>query len=239
MGMLSAKMALAWTVLGLATTCLAMASEAAESELPARELLAKARRARAVWLDFPGFRARLEVKLPGQQAVGHVTVTASGDVKLADFPADFDTAAVQSYLESLVGHRLADPESTDDVEYVAEDKTHPLGRLIKFVGDEKLHSSYRIRDDVVTEVNRQMGPTRFMIDVLEVERNAAGKYLPQVFTVSFWNSGSGALERTETHLNHWTPVGGFDLPRAVMLSRSSGEGSRVMQLSLSDHELLH
>jgi hypothetical protein len=83
-----------------------------------------------------------------------------------------------------------------------------------------------------------MGDSRFSIDVLDVERDAAGKYLPRVFTVSFWDKSTGALRRTETHVNHWIAVGNFELPRSVSQTRATAEGSKVLRLELSQHELL-
>ncbi len=145
---------------------------------------------------------------------------------------------MQGYLESLVQHRLADTAADENVEYVAESQPHPLGRMIRFIGDEKMQSSYRVRDNMVTEVNRVMGDLRFSIDVLDVQRDAAGKYLPRVFTVNFWNKTSGALQRTETHVNHWLAVGDYELPRSVSLVRANAEGNKVMQLEFTRHELL-
>jgi hypothetical protein len=211
---------------------------AAQAELSAPALLERARLARCTWRDFPGFRAHLVVETVDFRGAGEMTVSADGDVTLTGFPADFEAKPVQGYLESLVGHRLADTAADENVEYVAESKPHPLGRLIRFIGDEKLQSTYRVRDDMVTEVNRVMGDLRFSIDVLDVERDSAGKYLPRVFTVSYWDKGSGALKRTETHVNQWLAVGRFELPHSLSLVRCSSEGNKLMQLELSRHELL-
>ena len=220
------------------TTAAKSEQPADQAELTAPALLERARLARCTWRDFPGFKAHLVVETVDFRGAGEVTVGTDGDVALTGFPADFDAKPVQGYLESLVQHRLADTAADENVEYVAESKPHPLGRLIRFIGDEKLQSTYRVQDDMVTEVNRVMGDLRFSIDVLDVERDAAGKYLPRVFTVSYWDKNSGALKRTETHINHWLAVGRFELPRSLSLVRCSSEGNKLMQLELSRHELL-
>jgi uncharacterized GH25 family protein len=220
------------------TTTVRSEQPAAQTELTAPALLERARLARCTWRNVPGFRARLAVEVPGFRGAGQLTVSADGDVALEGFPAGFDAKPVQGYLESLVQHRLADTSADENVEYVAESQPHPLGRLIRFIGDEKMQSSYRVRDDMVTQVNRVMGDNRFSIDVLDIQRDAAGKYLPRVFTVSYWDKTSGSLRRTETHVNHWLAVGAFELPRSVSLVRATAEGDKVMQLELSRHELL-
>jgi hypothetical protein len=211
---------------------------AAQAELTAPALLEQARLARCTWRKFPGFQAQLAVEMVGFHGAGQLTVSADGDISLAGFPAGFDAKPVQGYLESLVQHRLADTGADENVEYVAESQPHPLGRLIRFIGDEKMQSSYRVRDRMVTQVNRVMGDVRFSIDVVDVQRDAAGKYLPRVFTVSYWDKASGSLRRTETHVNHWLAVGSFELPRSVSLVRANAEGDKVMQLEFSQHELL-
>jgi hypothetical protein len=216
-------------------------TEAAAPQSPsAGQLLAQARRARSIWTNFPGFNARLRVATTaGYVGQGTLTVTAGGEVKLTGFPSGLDEKQVGDYLESLVGHRLAETNPDERVEF-ADDGTpaHPLGRLVKFVGDEKLHSSYRLRDDVVTQVNREMGEVRFSIDVLHVHRDATGKYVPEVFTVTFRDKSSGALKRCETHLNEWTQVGNFELPSHIRLQRSGADAESLLTLDLAGHELL-
>lgn len=205
--------------------------------LDAPELLKRARDARAVWRAFPGFRARLAVEMPGYRGEGSVAVTADGQIQLQGFPPGGDLKQVEGYLDSLVQHRLADTGADENVEFVAENESHPLGRLIRFKGDERLHSTYRVRGDVITEVNREMGDTRFSIAVLEVHRTADGKYLPEAFSVSFWKKPNGVLDRTETHVNRWVRLGAFELPSSIELLRATSGGSSLMTLELSEHQL--
>ena len=54
----------------------------------------------------------------------------------------------------MVQHRMPDGEVTQgDVTFADEADTHPLGRKID-LGDPSLQSAYRIKDDVIMEVNR-------------------------------------------------------------------------------------
>ena len=226
-------------VLGLSISAVDGGASAAGNEPDAPQLLHNARLARAVWKDFPGCRAKLSLNINGQRGDGTLTVKPSGDVELSGFPAGLDLAPAKAYLESLVNHRMADTAADQEkVEFVPESQNHPLGPLIKFIGDEKLHSTYRVHGDVVTEVNRVMGDTRFSIAVLDVFRNAAGKYTPRVFTVSFWDNATGAAKRSETHVNDWTTVGNFELPLSVTLLKPSASGNYVMEMTFRDHALL-
>lgn len=235
------------SVLHYTTLTMALPMEnrsANDSQRPsANELLKRARQSRSTWENFPGFHARLSVNTAGYQGTGRLTIDSAGDVKLSEFPPGLDEKQVKGYFESLAQHRLADPAAEDEVEYAADQKPHPLGPLITFVGDEKLQSSYRIRDNVVTQVNRVMGDTRFTIDVLDVYRDPRGRYVPELFTVSFWDKNSGALTRSETHVNHWTAVGAFELPTSIIVARfapgKNGPGeSKVLEMTLDQFELL-
>lgn len=208
----------------------------AKEELSANELLERARDARATWQDFPGFTAKMRLATDEEFATGEIIVSADGDVRLQGFDG-IDTKAAQSRLDSLIQHRFAGGGPGEDVEYVDEATEHPLGKLLRFKGDEKLHSAYRVRDDVITEVNRETGPMRFTISVLEIHRNPEGRYLPQAFNVSFWDSASGELKSTETHLNLWTRIDRFDLPQRLLIISGDKQGKRALECKLSDHRL--
>jgi hypothetical protein len=215
----------------------ASAAQPIDAALSAPALLKRARDARAVWQQFPGFRARLDLDLPGYTGQGDLTVTRDGQIQLSGFPTGGDLKQVEGYLDSLVQHRLADTGADENVEYAAENESHPLGRLLRFKGDEELHSTYRVRGDVITEVNREMGDTRFSIAVLAVHRTVDKRNLPEVFTVSFWKKPTGMLERSETHVNRWVRVGRFDLPERIELLRATNGGTTSMRITLSDHQL--
>jgi hypothetical protein len=215
----------------------ASAAEPIAVGLDAPAVLKRAREARGVWRDFPGFRARLEVEMPNYTSHGDLVVMPEGQVQLQGFAPGGDLKQVEGYLDSLVQHRLSETGADENVEFVTENESHPLGRLLRFKGDEQLKSTYRVRGDVITQVNREMDDTRFSIAVLEVHRTADQKNLPQVFTVSFWKKPSGILDRTETHVNQWLRVGRFDLPRKIVQLRATGGGTAVMELTLSEHQL--
>src|SRR5438094_7139729 len=82
----------------------------AKEDPAATKLLAEAIAARAVWKDFPGFTADLEVNRDGKIVKGSVEVSAKGkvEVKIKDEGKEADKLAskAKETLASVVGHRL-------------------------------------------------------------------------------------------------------------------------------------
>src|SRR5437588_2162657 len=78
----------------------------------ATKLLADARAARAVWKDFPGFTADLEVNIEGKVVKGRVTVDPHGDVAL-QLPDEEAGRWARGTLASVVGHGLDDGGGPD------------------------------------------------------------------------------------------------------------------------------
>lgn len=225
----SAALLLALTVPGLT-------ADNPPADLTAAEALDRARAARATWTDFPGFTAELSVAQDSVRATGSLRVAADGQVTLAGLER-LDVANLTRQLSSLIGHRLPSAGTGEDVEWAADAAPHPLGRLMRIVGDEQYRSSYRLRDDVIAQVHRETAETRFTISVLDVTRNAEGKYLPATFGVTFWNPADGQITSTETHVNEWRRVGRYDLPARVVVARSTRDGTSVTELSFTAHKL--
>jgi hypothetical protein len=72
----------------------------------ATKLLAEARAARALYHNFPGFNAEIEVNLDGKATRGHVEVSDKGKARLTLDNADAAKWA-KSTLESIIAHRLS------------------------------------------------------------------------------------------------------------------------------------
>jgi hypothetical protein len=197
-------------------------------------LLSSARDARAVWSDFPGFSADLSVRYNEETVQGKVTITSEGDVVLK-MPKFSGADWLKTYLESVVQHRIpGDPES-EIVRYVDDGGESALGKKIA-LSDGELDSVYRIGDNAVREVNRKAGPARFTISVLDVERNAEGKYLPRFYTMTFWN-GQGKVTSTSVTHDSWVRVGRFDLPLRTLQVTTADDRRDVKLLEFSNHEL--
>ena len=163
--------------------------------------------------------------------------TAKGDVELA-MEDDVVAPWVKDQLESIVLHRLARPQGKAPVlRFGDTDLDHPLGRLLIFDGG-KFASSYRVKDRQIVVVNRNLGKTNMTITVLDNDQDAEKKFLPRSYTVHYWDTASGQLERTETIQNRWTRVGSWDLPTTLTVQTSSSAGQSVKTMTLSQHRLL-
>jgi hypothetical protein len=202
----------------------------------AAEALSAARKHRAVWDDFPGFRATAEVWLDGEKRQAEVIVSPKGDVDLKGLDG-LGRGFVDRHLSSLVMHRMPGSQFEEEAGFEADDH-HVLGRRLR-LAEERMGSVYRIRDNVISEVNRSMGRQRFTISVIDVSYNDEGKYLPHVFTVSFWDEKTGDLEATESVYHQWERVGRYDLPKKLMVVSTGDQGKRqVLQIEFEDLELL-
>lgn len=212
----------------------AVAATAKADEAP--EVMRRAREARAAWQKFPGFAADLKLFTDGHEQTGKINVTAGGEVELSGFQLK-DEKPVLTVLRSLVGHRMGSGSEDFDVSFAEEPTGHPFGRLFKFNSDTAMGSHYRIKDDVVREVNRKSENGRFTISVLEIRRNEESKYLPGVYTVSFWNK-DGSLKSTTTTNETWKRVGAFDLPLTHDSVATSANELRNLRMEFSGHKLL-
>ncbi|MGV3607709.1 MAG: DUF3386 family protein [Planctomycetaceae bacterium] len=211
------------------------ASEPKVGVVDPKALLHEAREARASWEKFPGFVAKVKVQTTAGEQSGKIKVSATGEVELVGMNLA-DEKQVLTTLRSLIGHRLAEESEDDNVVYGEEAAGHSLGRLMQFKGESEMASSYRVRDGVIREVNRQSKTGRFTISVMEVRRNPEGKYLPGVYSVSFWNP-DGSL-KSSTFVNEtWVRVGHLDLPATLERVSVSGTEHRNLRIEFASHQL--
>ncbi|MCP3690815.1 MAG: DUF3386 family protein, partial [Planctomycetaceae bacterium] len=197
----------------------------------------KAIAARAAWKSFPGFTAKIEGSVDGRFFTGKVQIDEEGSV---DMKLDEETASewVESQLGSIVLHRMASSGGPPPVlRFADQDVANPLGRLLTFVGGT-FASSYRVRDNQIMVVNRNIGKQNFTITVLDNTRNQDNQYLPRSYVVRYWDAQTGKLDRTQTVLNRWQRVGTLDLPSELVQISSSAAGLTTRNFQLSNHKLL-
>lgn len=197
-----------------ASLCLASDNKKKPVEQPkASEMLTNARAARATMQNFPGFTADIQLNINQKQYRGTVQVDGKGSVTVTDLQGQ-PAVWVKKVLTSTITHRLQPATSIKTPCAFADEITsHPLGRLVIILNDG-MHSSYRIRNNQIMEVNRNQGEGKFSIIVQENSRNEEGKFLPTSFTVQYWGQ-DGSLERSEVHNQTWIREQGFDLPRSI------------------------
>ena len=117
-----------------------------------------------------------------------------------------------------------------------DDDHHPLGRLLVVDGG-RFASSYRIKDRLITVVNRALGRANLTILTLDHERNAEGRFLPRSYIVQTWDATTGDLKGVETVQDRWVRVSSFDLPAAHTVTMTSDSGFRIRSFELSGHRL--
>ena len=210
--------------------------ERTDGDVQAIELFEKAIASRASWLNFPGFSAKIDGEYDGRSFSGTVQVGKDGAVELKiDQTVAEDWVTEQ--LKSLVMHRMESSKRTTPVLRFADQDVHnPLGRLLTFVGG-RFASSYRVKDDQLKVVNRNLGSENMTITVLENEKTPEGKYLPHLYNVQYWDAAEGNLLRTETFENRWARTGKFDLPALNTLLTSSASGLSVRSFRVTNHQL--
>ncbi|MFN8663006.1 MAG: DUF3386 family protein [Thermomicrobiales bacterium] len=190
--------------------------------------------------DFAGFSAEVQVEHDGETQNGRVTLRSPREIEI-DLEADEETLGwLRQELGSMAGHRWPTPYAESDGRWTLTLEARagdPLGDLIR-VHDDPFNSSYRVRDGRITQVNRQMGPTRFSINIHEHTETADGRTLPAVFTVAFWDSAQGRLSRTDEYLDRYVEVAGVQLPAERRILRVEDDGISVRKLTLSGHTLL-
>lgn len=228
---------MSWRVLMLGVAAIARLSLSAEAAEPtAAEQMRKEHNARVVWTVFPGFSADVVLTQDGKSAKGTLSVDTDGKLTLkTDQSEGLDWA--QRTLGSVVSHRLSDSGAITNVEFADDNATHPQGRLLKSL-DTADRSLWRVKGDVLTEVHRVHDKTRMIISVSEVSRNPEGKHLPRSFTVTTWNSETGAIQSTRQVFNEWLRVGSFDLPARMLAINCKSDGTRVVEeIVLANHKL--
>ena len=188
--------------------------------------------------EFPGFRSKLVVRKDGELHEGRMTFRPP-----VTLDVEFGDAAVRKSLKrtvrSLLSHRMAPTRSgnTEDrtITYGEKD-SHPLGRRI-FLGD-KYGSSYRIHDNRILEVDRNMEDSRLLITVMETETTPLGRYLPTHFFVATFDKESGAVKHSSAYRDAYQQVGGEYLPRSRRIVSTAAGRTEVLLVDWEEIELL-
>lgn len=190
--------------------------------------------------EFAGFSAAVSMAGAGWQASGWVTACGPASVEVSVDAPEAEQAWAAKELTSMVAHRWHQPYDAGDGRHPKEtdgDDTHPLGRLVRLVGDP-YSSSYRVLDGHVSVVERHMGPMRFAIVVHQRAPAPDRRALPAAFTVTYWNAATGALTRTDAYRDAYTDVDGVLLPASRRVVIASDDGLVARELRLSDQRIL-
>ncbi len=206
----------------------------------ARGLLRKAFDKTARWQpDFKGFTADLSANVNGKEYRGSVTVKGPKDVTVT-----LPDPEVQKWAENQIGmiavHRGPRSFDESDGKYaltLGDDAIHPLGPSLHIHGDG-MQSSYRIKDDRITQINRRMPYVAFTINVEDSAQTADHKYLTTRYTVYYFSPKDGSLTNVESFSDTHTRVGASDLPATRRIIGYENGAVTVKSLAFENHKML-
>jgi hypothetical protein len=219
----------------LTTTLLAQEAKPQPTPDPqAYELLKQAQSVRETFpADFAGFKAELVCNDNGKEAIGTIDYAPTTGVKIqiTNVSEEF-YGWLNGQLSSLLAHRRAGDFAKGEGRYpltLPEDDHSPLGRRV--LVNDKLKSSYRVRNGQTTEVDRTMGD-RIVITILATLATGKGKYLPQHFVVSSFDTKTNQLLRSDMFTDEFTPVENIWLPsmRRIVTAENGKLTARVITL---------
>lgn len=200
------------------------------------ELLREARLNREVLSgDFPGFRSRLRVHVDG--AVHEGTMLFKPPITLELGLGDAELAKeVKRTVRSLLSHRMPSQRGDQEKTRLGAADSHPLGRRV-LLGD-KYDSSYRIRNDRILEVDRQMPGERLVITVLDTMETESGRYLPTSFLVALFDADTGGLISASAYTDAYQQAGPDYVPKSRRIVNAENGRTRMLQVEWIDLQLL-
>ena len=191
----------------------------------ARELLRKAFEKTSRWPDgFSGFEADLSINVNGEVSEGKVTVKSSKEVEVSFSKEDLKKWA-QGQISMIATHRGPRNFDESDGKYslsFAGEENHPQGPRVR-IGDS-MGSTYRIKDNRITQINRKMPYVAFTINVEDSSVTQDDKYLTTRYTVYYFSPKDGSLSNVESFSDTHIRIGNADLPATrCIISYENGE----------------
>ena len=206
----------------------------------ARVLLEAAFQKTARWQpDFKGFQADLRINVNGKETKGTVTVKGPRDVTVV-----IDDAELQTWAQNQIGmiaiHRGPRNFQESDGKYALTlegDERHPLGQRLNIHGDG-MGSWYRVKDNRIMQINRNMPHAAFTINVEESALTQDQKYLTTKYTVYYFNPKDRALQNVESFTDTHIRVGNSDLPATRRIIAFENGGVSARTLTFENHKML-
>ena len=206
----------------------------------ARELLQAAFAKTARWQsDFKGFQADLRVNVNGKETKGTVTVKLPRDVTVVIDDADLQTWA-QNQIGMIAAHRGPRNFEESDGKHtltLGGEEQHPLGQRLNIHGDG-MGSWYRIKDNRITQINRNMPQAAFTINVEDSAITQDQQHLTTRYTVYYFSPKDRSLKNVDSFSDTHIRVGNSDLP-ATRRIISYEDGQIVARtLTFENHAML-
>jgi hypothetical protein len=216
-------------------------SSTSKGDPRAAELLHQASQTRYTWSpEISAVSGKLTWEVDGKAGSGSFrsvlhqrggfTINPQGD---AQVPAE-----VKDHVASMIGHRVAPKPGTPQraqPDYVIIVEDEDRGPLIQMLGDA-MHSTQRVKEGKLVQVNRLMGDKRFTIDVTEFEKAPdSTRFYPAAFTVTWWDATSGKLvEKQHYTTQGFQTVDGQMFPKAEKVVSDKGGKTSTLVITYSD-----
>jgi len=215
-------------------------STSVQDDPKARELLQAAFAKTARWQpDFKGFQADLRVNVNGKETKGTVTVKCPREGTVVIDDAELQTWA-QNQIGMIAGHRGHRNFQESDGQHsltLGGEEQHPLGQRLNIHGDG-MGSWYRIKDNRITQINRNMPQAAFTINVEDSAITQDQKHLTTRYTVYYFNPKDRSLKNVDSFSDTHIRVGNADLPATRrIISYENGE-VMTRTLTFENHSLL-
>ncbi|GIV01689.1 MAG: hypothetical protein KatS3mg015_0519 [Fimbriimonadales bacterium] len=205
--------------------------------LPAKEALRQASEARYVLSDLSSLSARFEVRTDEGAFTGKVSWNRAEGLKVEMAQNGEAAEDLRNRVLSLLQHRLPNDFESGDGRYnlAWTGDENAIGKQIAL--NDALQSKYRVRDGAIVEVDRTLGETRLVVNVLEFERVAGGKHLPKTLIVSYFDAASGALKRSETMMDSYRTVDGVIVPASRRVIVVQDGTVRALEILLTEFQI--
>ena len=211
-----------------------------EDDPKARDLLQAAFAQTARWQpDFKGFQADLRVNVNGKETKGTVTVKGPRYVSVVIDDAELQTWA-QNQIGMIAVHRGPRNFQESDGKYtltLGGEEEHPLGQRINIHGDG-MGSWYRIKNNRITQINRNMPQAAFTINVEDSAITQDQHHLTTRYTVYYFSPKDRSLKNVDSFSDTHIRVGDSDLPATRrIISYENGE-IVTRTLTFENHRML-
>jgi Protein of unknown function (DUF3386) len=235
--------------------CLALLASGARAQTEQPPASAPTKADPAAWNLLKSTRAtRQELPPNFAGASGEITLNDNGKVVTGKFAYEIGKRAeveieglsdesklwLNEQVASILTHRrsvdFAKGDGKNPITFGADDNS-PAGRRV--VLNDRMKSSYRVKNSQVSEVDRTIGREHFVITILETTPVAGGKFLPRHFTVNYFDARTGALKRAETFTDEYTKVSDiwFPVTRRAVRAENGAVITRVIEFRNSQIKL--
>jgi hypothetical protein len=211
-----------------------------QNDPKARELLQAAFTKTARWQpDFKGFQADLRVNVNGKETKGTATVKMPREVTVVIDDTELQTWA-QNTIGMIAGHRGHRTFEDSDGKYtltLGGEETHPLGQRVNIHGDG-MGSWYRVKDNRITQINRNMPQAAFTINVEESAITPDQLHLTTRYTVYYFSPKDQSLKNVDSFTDTHIRMGQADLPATRRIISYENGAVITRLITFENHVLL-